>query len=137
ARTGLRTLPVALISTLIVFLMTYLATANPAAQKLGDNATAGDIARLNAEWGLDRGFFAQYGSWLWKALRGDLGVSYFSDVPVAHSIGQRLPVDVSITLVAIVVAIVVGFAAGIVAAVRRDGIVDRAVTAVASVLVTI
>jgi peptide/nickel transport system permease protein len=132
-----RTLPVALVSTLIVFLMTYLATANPAAQKLGDNATPADIARLNAQWGLDRGFLAQYGSWLGKALRGDLGVSYFSDVPVAHSIGQRLPVDLSIALVAIVVAVVAGFTAGIAAAVRRGGIVDRAVTAIASVLVTI
>ena len=130
-------LPVAFISTLIVFLMTYLATANPAAQKLGDNATPADIARLNAQWGLDRGFFEQYGTWLWHALQGNLGVSYFSDVPVVDSIGERLPVDLSITVVAVAVAVLVGFAAGIVAAVRRDGIVDRAVTAVASVLVTI
>jgi peptide/nickel transport system permease protein len=136
-RFALGALPVALISTLIVFLMTYLATADPAAQKLGETATPADIARLNADWGLDRGFFEQYGTWLWHALRGDLGVSYFSDVPVAESIGERLPVDLSITVVAVVVAILVGFAAGIVAAVRRDGLVDRAVTAVASVLVTI
>jgi peptide/nickel transport system permease protein len=130
-------IPVALISTLIVFAMTYVATANPAAQKLGDNATPADIARLNHEWGLDRGFLEQYGSWLSGAVHGNFGVSYFSDVPVAESIGQRLPVDLSITIVAIFVAVVVGFAAGIVAAVRRDGWVDRAVTAVASVLVTI
>jgi peptide/nickel transport system permease protein len=129
--------PVALMSTLIVFLMTYLATANPAAQKLGDTATPADIARLNAEWGLDRGFFAQYGTWLWHALHGNLGVSYFSDVPVAESIGERLPVDLSIAVVAVVVGVLAGFAFGILAAVRRDGIVDRAVTAVSSVLVTI
>jgi peptide/nickel transport system permease protein len=134
---ALGALPVAFVSTLIVFLMTYLATANPAAQKLGDNATPADIARLNAQWGLDRGFVEQYGTWLWHALQGNLGVSYFSDVPVVDSIGERLPVDLSITAVAVVVAVLVGFAAGIVAAVRRDGIVDRAVTAVASVLVTI
>ncbi|WP_053226011.1 ABC transporter permease [Solirubrobacter soli] len=129
--------PVALISTLIVFAMTYAATANPAAQKLGDNANAADIARLNHEWGLDRGFLEQYWSWLSGAVHGDFGVSYFSDIPVAESIGQRLPVDLSITIVAIVVALVLGFAFGIVAAVRRDGWVDRGVTAVSSVLVTI
>jgi peptide/nickel transport system permease protein len=117
--------------------MTYLGTANPAAAKLGETATPADIARLNAHWGLNRGFFEQYGTWLWHAVRGNLGVSYFSDVPVAQSIGERLPVDLSITLVAVVVAVLAGFAAGIVAAVRRDGFVDRAVTAVASVLVTI
>ncbi len=129
--------PVAAISTLIVFGMTYLATANPAAQKLGDTATPAAIARLNHHWGLDRSFLDQYGTWLGHALRGNLGVSYFSDVPVAQSIGQRLPVDLSITVVAIAVAVLAGFAAGIVAAVRRDGIVDRAITVVASVLVTI
>jgi peptide/nickel transport system permease protein len=136
-RFALGALPVALISTLIVFAMTYASTADPAAAKLGETATPADIARLNAHWGLDRGFFEQYGTWLWHAVRGNLGVSYFSDVPVAQSIGERLPVDLSITLVAVVVAVVAGFAAGIVAAVRRDGLVDRAVTAVASVLVTI
>src|SRR3954452_12092993 len=129
--------PVALISTLIVFLMTYLATANPAAQKLGDTATPADIARLNAQWGLDRGFFEQYGSWLWNAVHGNLGVSYFSDVPVADSIGERLPVDLSIAVVAVVVAVLAGFAFRIIAAVRRDGMVDRAVTPVSWVLVTI
>jgi peptide/nickel transport system permease protein len=136
-RLALHALPVALASSLVVFLMTYLATANPAAQKLGDNATPADIARLNAQWGLNRGFFEQYGSWLAHAVRGNLGVSYFSDVPVAQSIGERLPVDLSIAVVAVIVATLAGFAFGIVAAVQRDGLVDRAVTAVSSVLVTI
>jgi peptide/nickel transport system permease protein len=53
------------------------------------------------------------------------------------SVRERLPVDVSITVVAIVTAILVGFAAGTVAAVRRNGIIDRTVTAVASVTITI
>lgn len=64
-------------------------------------------------------------------------MSYFSGVPVADSIRERLPVDLSLTLVAIATALLVGFAAGIVAAVRRGGLVDRAVTFVASVTATI
>lgn len=129
--------PVALISTFVVFLMTYLATANPAAQKLGESATPADIARLNAQWGLDKGFLDQYVTWLGHAVTGNLGTSFLSNIPVSQSIGQRLPIDLSITVVAIVVAIVVGFAAGIVAAVHRDGILDRAITALSSALVTI
>jgi peptide/nickel transport system permease protein len=134
---ALHALPVALVSSLLVFAMTYLATANPAAAKLGDNATPHDIARLNAQWGLDKGFVEQYWTWLSRAVHGNLGVSYFSDVPVADSIGERLPVDLSIASVAVIVALIAGFAFGIVAAVHRDGLVDRAVTAVSSVLVTI
>jgi peptide/nickel transport system permease protein len=128
---------VALISTLIVFLMTYLASANPAAQKLGENATPEAIDRLNHAWGLDRGFFEQYVSWLGHAVTGDLGTSYFTDTSVAEAIGQRLPIDLALTIVAVLTAIVLGFAAGTIAAVRRGGIVDRAVTLVASVLITI
>jgi peptide/nickel transport system permease protein len=130
-------LPVALISTLLIFLMTYVATAGPAAQKLGETATPADIARLNHQWGLDTGFFDQYFTWLGHAVTGNLGISYLNDVPVMDSIRERLPVDVSITVVAIVTAVLVGFAAGIVAAVRRNGIVDRVITAFASIAITI
>jgi peptide/nickel transport system permease protein len=129
--------PVFLISTFVVFLMTYLATANPAAQKLGDTATPAQIDALNHLWGLDQPFLTQYVTWLGDAVTGDLGRSYLSDVSVADSIAQRLPVDISITVVAIVVAVVLGFTFGIVAAVRRGGIVDRAITAIAAALVTI
>lgn len=129
--------PVALISTLLIFLMTFLATANPAAEKLGETATAADIATLNHAWGLDQGFFTQYTSWLGHALTGDLGTSYFTDVSVTESIGQRIPIDLSITVVAIIVAIVLGFGFGILAALRRGSRVDRLVTAVSATLTTI
>jgi peptide/nickel transport system permease protein len=133
----LSAVPVALISTLLIFLMTYLSTANPAAEKLGQTATPSQIAALNHAWGLDRGFFAQYFSWLGDALQGHLGISYFTDTPVATSIVQRIPIDLSITIVAVVVAIVLGFGFGILAALRRGTIVDRVVTIVASTLTTI
>ncbi|MDO9354473.1 MAG: ABC transporter permease [Solirubrobacteraceae bacterium] len=129
--------PVALISTLLIFLMTYLSTADPAAEKLGETATAADIAALNHQWGLDQGFLTQYARWLGNAIQGDLGISYFTDTSVSEAIGQRIPIDLSITIVAIIVAIVLGFGFGILAALRRGGRADRAVTAVAATLTTI
>jgi peptide/nickel transport system permease protein len=129
--------PVFLISTFLVFLMTYLATANPAAQKLGENATDAQIAALNHHWGLDQPFLTQYVTWLGHAVTGDLGTSFLSDTSVAEAIGQRLPIDLSVTIVALVVAIVVGFGLGVLAAVRRGGVADRVVTVFASVFVTI
>lgn len=129
--------PVALISTFLVFLMTYLANGDPAATKLGDNATPADIARLNHAWGLDKGFLDQYVTWLGHAVTGNLGVSFVTGIPVSDSVTERLPIDLSITAVAIVTAIVVGFGLGILAALRRNGLADRLVTVLASVLVTI
>lgn len=134
---ALGALPVALISTLIIFLLTYLSTANPAAQALGQDATPAAIARLNRLWGLDRPFFAQYFSWLGHALEGNLGHSWFTGISVSQSIGQRLPVDLSIAVVALVLALLIGFPAGIAAAVRQGSPIDRAVTACSAIAITI
>jgi peptide/nickel transport system permease protein len=130
-------LPVALISTLIIFLLTYLSKDNPAAQALGQTATPAAIARLNHLWGLDRSFPAQYFSWLGHALSGDLGRSWFTQMPVASSIWQRLPVDLSIAGIALFLAVLIGFPAGIISAVREGGITDRAVTLISSLAITI
>jgi peptide/nickel transport system permease protein len=79
----------------------------------------------------------QYVSWLWHALHGDLGRSWFTTVPVAQSIGQALPVDLSVAGLALLLAVLLGGAGGIVAALSNGGRVDRAVTGVCAVLGTL
>ncbi|AEH09395.1 MULTISPECIES: ABC transporter permease [Protofrankia] len=127
----------ALVSSLVIFALTFLSPSDPAAQKLGQNATPEQVAELRHLWGLDRPFVVQYFSWLGDAVSGDLGRSYFSDIPVAQSLGQRLAVDLSIVSVAVVLAVLFGAAAGIAAAVRRGSVVDRLVTAVSSLALTV
>ena len=83
-RLVLSTLTVALFSTLLIFALAYFSPSNPAATKLGESATPAAIAHLNHAMGLDRGFFAQYFSWIGNAIHGDLGVSWFSGVPVGN-----------------------------------------------------
>ena len=130
-------LPIGLISTLIIFALTYLSDASPAALALGDNATPAAVARLNHLWGLDKPFLVQYFTWLGHALQGDLGVSWFDGTSVASAIGQRLPVDLSITAVALAFAVAIGFPAGIMAGVRSGTRADRAVTVTASVAISV
>jgi peptide/nickel transport system permease protein len=125
-------LPIVLASTFITFALGSLSNANPAASVLGDNATPIDIARINHVLGLDRPLLVQYGRWLWRALHGDLGVSYFTQIPVSTSIAQRLPVDLSLIGLAVLLALVVGGLAGALAAVRRGSWIDRTVTLVCS-----
>ncbi|WP_018637310.1 ABC transporter permease [Parafrankia elaeagni] len=129
--------PVALVATFITYGLSALTDTNPAATVLGDLATPQDIERMNHQFGLDKPFLAQYFGWLGNALTGDLGYSYFTTLPVAESVGRALPVDLSITLVAVVVAILVGGTAGIAAALNNGGRLDRAVTAVCSAASTI
>lgn len=126
-----------LVASFLTFGLGALGGANPAAAVLGDTATPADITRINHQFGLDRPFLAQYASWLGHALTGDLGHSYFTSVPVSTSIGQALPVDLSIAVLALLLAAGLGAAAGITAARNRGGWWDRTVTLVASGLATV
>lgn len=137
ARLVLSTLTVALISTLLIFALAYFSPSNPAATKLGESATPAAIAHLNHAMGLDRGFFAQYFSWIGNALSGNLGTSWFSGVPVAKSIGTGLPVDLSVTAVALLMALAIGIPAGIVAGTRRGGFLDRGINVISSTAITL
>ncbi|MFE4827837.1 ABC transporter permease [Streptomyces sp. NPDC056672] len=131
------TATVFLLASLLTFALGALSEANPAAAVLGDQATPADIARMEAQFGLDRPLYAQYLSWLGHALTGDLGVSWFTSVPVADSIAGALPVDLSIAGLALLLAVVIGGGAGIVAALNNGGRFDRAVTLVSSALATL
>ncbi|MEZ0114972.1 peptide/nickel transport system permease protein [Catenulispora sp. EB89] len=140
-RSAVRIVAVPVVVFLLASFLTYglgaLGHANPAAAVLGDLATPADIARMNHVFGLDRPFVVQYFSWLGHALTGDLGTSYFTGIPVATSVRQALPVDLSIAVLALAFAVVLGGVAGIAAALRQGGRLDRAVTLVCSGLATV
>ncbi len=130
--------PIVLISTFISYSLGALSNSDPAATILGqDAATPAAVARLNRTLGLDHPLIVQYWNWLSQAVRGNLGRSYFSQIPVAQSIGQRLPVNLSIAVLAIILAVIIGGGAGTLAAVRRGGWFDRAVTAACSAASTL
>ncbi|MCQ8187292.1 ABC transporter permease [Streptomyces rugosispiralis] len=126
-----------LLSSALTFGLGALSGANPAAAVLGETATPADIARMNHEFGLDRPLWEQYVSWLAHAFTGDLGRSWFTTVPVTTSIRQAIPVDLSIAGLALLMAVVLGGAAGVAAALRAGGRLDRAVTALCALLGTL
>jgi len=127
-----------LLSSFITYSLGALSNSNPAATILGqDAATPAAVAHLDHVLGLDKPLPVQYGNWLSQAVRGNLGVSYFTQIPVSQSIAQRLPVDLSIAIGAIILAVLIGGTAGTVAAVRRGGWVDRGVTLACSAVSTL
>src|SRR5580704_1057250 len=130
--------PIVFLSTFIAFCLGALSNSNPAATILGqDAATPAAVARLDNYLGLNRPLLVQYWNWLVQAVHGNLGRSYFTQIPVAQSISQRLPVDLSIAIGAVILAVIIGGTAGTVAAIRRGGWFDRGVTAVCSVVSTL
>ncbi|WP_248960873.1 ABC transporter permease [Sphaerisporangium perillae] len=129
--------PVLLVSTFITFMLGGLTEQDPASLVLGDSATPADVARMREVFGLDKPLLLRYLLWLWSALHGDLGSSWFSKIPVAQSIAERLPVSLSVAVGALLIAVVLGCVFGILAAVRQGGWLDRTVTVVTSVLATV
>jgi peptide/nickel transport system permease protein len=127
----LATIPVMGVVALFVFSLLYISPGDPAAVIAGDIATEEDIARIRAKLGLDEPYFVRFGTWLWALAHGDLGVSIFTNLPVAQLIGQRLEPTVALTLCTLVVTVLVAVPLGVIAAWRAGTWIDRVVMGVA------
>jgi peptide/nickel transport system permease protein len=123
----LSTIPVMLVVALFVFLLLHLSPGDPAAVIAGDYATSADIERIRERLGLNEPFYVQFGVWLWDILRGDLGISIFTNLPVTTLVRQRLEPTISLATTTIVFAIVVAVPLGVLAAWKAGTWIDRAV----------
>ena len=113
----------------VVFLLLYLTPGDPAAILAGDAATTDDIRRVREALGLDRPFLIRFGEWAGALLRGDLGTSIFTKLPVTRLIGQRIEPTLALTLCTLVVAVAVALPMGVIAAARAGSWIDRSVMA--------
>ena len=121
-------LPVLLLASVSVWLMIHLIPGDPAIALLGPEATQEQLARARVLMGLDRPLPVQYAIWLGRVVRGDLGVSYLSGMPVSTLIAQRIPVTLQLTLASLVVALAIAAPFGIASAVRPRSWIARGVT---------
>jgi peptide/nickel transport system permease protein len=123
----LATIPVMAVVAIFVFALLYLSPGDPAAIIAGDTATVDDIARIRAHLGLDRPVYIQFGTWVWRLLHGDLGISIFTNLPVAKLIEQRLEPTVALSLATLIVSVAVAIPMGVLAAWRAGSWIDRVV----------
>jgi peptide/nickel transport system permease protein len=130
-RRVLSTIPVFIFVGLFVFFLLRLTPGDPAIVIAGDQASSAQIEAIREQLGLNRPVLDQLLGWAAQLLRGDLGRSVFSDIPVTRLIGQRLEPTVMLALVSIVFSIVIALPLGTLAAVRAGGLVDRLVMALA------
>lgn len=118
--------------TVIVFL---LASAYPGgimnAYEENPNATAQDLARLRAKYGMDDPLPVRYFKWLGNVARGDLGTSFVSKQPVLTEIGERLPNTLLLMGVALVVTLLLAIPLGIISALRQYSFLDTGLTGLA------
>ncbi len=86
-------IPVMLLVIVIVYTISYLSPGDPVMIILGDsNYTPEAYAKLAAKMGLDKGYLAQVGTYIWNIVtKLDLGKSYLSNIPVSQELAARLP----------------------------------------------
>jgi peptide/nickel transport system permease protein len=116
------------IVSVAVFVLFFVTPHDPARLIAGRLATPQTVALVNHRLGLDRPLVDEYGGFVWRALHGDLGYSYYSSAPVRQLLASRLPVTASLALGAAVLWLVVGVGVGVAAARRPRSLVDRAGT---------
>jgi peptide/nickel transport system permease protein len=121
------TIPVMGVVVLTVFALLHLTPGDPAQIIAGDYATPQDIAKIRAALGLDRPLLNQAGIWVGNVLRGDLGTSIYSGLPVTTLIGQRIGPTVALTFLALVISVALAVPLGVWAAWRQGSWIDRSI----------
>ena len=117
-------LPSLLIATLVVFTLPRLIPGDVVQLMLEEKAYGKDLEDLRAKLGLNRPIPVQYLEWLGRIARGDLGESLWTRQQVLGELARRLPVTLTLGVMAIAVAILIGIPIGILSAVRQDGVLD-------------
>ena len=121
----LATVPVMAVVGIFVFLLLHLTPGDPAAVIAGDYASPADIARIRTKLGLDEPIYVQFWTWSSHVLRGDLGISIFSNLPVSQLIAQRMEPTLMLSAATTVIAILVAVPLGVIAAWKAGTFVDR------------
>ena len=124
-------IPTLLGITIITFVLAHIVPGNPALVMLGPHATPRSIAILTHQLGLDKPLPVQYLDWLWMVLHGNLGVSYYQNVPVLQLIEQATPRTLAIVGIGTLIADIVSIVQGIYQAHVKGSITDNVITVVA------
>ena len=117
----------AVLATLVVFLIATQVPGDPVLAQLGDLAASDPqmVARYRARWGLDQPLWVQYWVFIKGIANGDLGVSISTQRPVLDDIRQYAPATVELATISFLLSIVVGVPLGVLAAIRRDTWIDN------------
>ena len=126
-RRVLAVFPVMAVVVLFVFVLLRLAPGDPAAIIAGDYATPEAIAKIRIALGLDQPIYIQLGVYVGSLVRGDLGRSLHSRLPVRTLIVQRLEPTVALALSTLIFAVGLAVPLGVLAAWRAGTWIDRAV----------
>ncbi len=120
AKRLLAAVPSLFIASVIIFTLPRLLPGDAVQLMLEEKAYGKDLEDLRAKLGLDKPLHVQYVAWLGRLARGDLGESLWTRRTVVEELGQRLPVTLTLGVVATVFAVLIAIPIGVFSAVRAD-----------------
>jgi peptide/nickel transport system permease protein len=129
--------PIVIGVTIISFALIYLGPVDPITAITPDDATAEQIAMLRHAYGFDRPIPIQYLTWLHRVMTGDFGVSLQTGRPVLELLLPALINTFRLAAVATVACFVVAFGLGVTSAVWHRTWLDRVLTAISSIAISI
>lgn len=114
----------------INFFLIQLAPGDPAQVIAGEmgGATEEQLARIRAEYGLDRSLPEQLGVYLSRVAQGNLGYSFYFESPVLGLIATRVPATLLLVITALLLAIGIGTTLGVLASRKPNGIMSHLIT---------
>jgi peptide/nickel transport system permease protein len=124
-------IPTLLLVSVIVFTLQKILPGDPVLTLAGEERDPAVLQYLRDKYHLDDPLPVQYGAWVMQVMKGDLGKSLRTDVPVTTLIAQKLPVTLQLASMAMLFALLIGIPAGIIAAVRKGTYIEMGANMVA------
>jgi len=117
-------IPTLLGVTIIVFLMLHATPGDPAELLMGERATEESLQQLREHLGLNEPLYVQYGMFMGRLLKGDLGETIWTRQKVWTEVKQRFPATIELSLVALFISCVAGMILGIISATKQYSVFD-------------
>ena len=111
--------------SVLAFALIRLVPGDPVLLLLGERGGSPKVyEEMRANLGLDKPIIYQYGNFVLNAIRGDLGKSIVSKQPVVEEFFGRFPATLELGLSGMLIAILIGIPLGVIAAVKRNSVLD-------------
>lgn len=120
-------LGVLLVFALLTFFLVHLTPGDPATLIVsGERFEAKRVEAIRQQMGLDKPLHVRLGNYFLKLAQGDLGSSFFSNLPVSHLLASRIPLTFVLAAISMLIALAIALPTGILAAVKRGSAWDQA-----------
>ncbi len=122
--------------SVLVFLIVHMIPGDPARYIVGKNASEEAVKAMRAQLGLDQPLITQYFDYLGNLVRGDLGTSLFTGIPVWEEIVSRFPITFQLAVYGVVLGSAIGILLGVIAAVKQNTLLDRLVNTLSTISIS-